>query len=107
MGRHKVHGSPAERQRAYLQRLRDRKPPAPTAPPTPKKQRPPSRPARLQAIISTVQDLRDEYQQWLDSTPESLQESEQAHRLTETIEQLQAIVDLLSDLSPPRGFGRD
>jgi hypothetical protein len=105
MGRRKVHGSAAERQRAYLQRLHDRNPPVP--PPNPKQRRPPSRPARLQAVISALEELRDEYQQWLDSTPESLQEGEQATRLTETVEQLQAVLDLLSDLAPPRGFGRD
>jgi hypothetical protein len=105
MGRNKVFSSPAERQRAYLQRLRDQH--VPVAPPDPKRARPPSRPARLQAIIGSVQNLRDEYALWGDSIPEPLQESEQATRLRETVEQLETIVDLLSELAPPRGFGRD
>jgi hypothetical protein len=107
MGRHKVYSSPAERQRAYLERLRGSNPQTAVATPLPKKQRPQSRPARLQAIMVAVQDMRDEYQRWLDTTPESLQGGEQATRLTETVEQLGVIADLLSEVAPPRGFGRD
>jgi hypothetical protein len=54
-----------------------------------------------------VVQLFDEYEDWLAALPESLQDSDQATRLTETIDQLAAVIDLLSDIDPPRGFGRD
>jgi len=110
MGRHKIFASHAERQQAY--RLRQlaasEKPPdpIPTAPP-PKKQRPPSRPARLRVVVAEVENLLQEYQEWYDAIPESLKESEQAVRLAETIEQLESIATQLADVNPPRGFGKD
>jgi hypothetical protein len=48
-----------------------------------------------------------EYQAWLDSLPEALEGSVQAERLEETIEQLDAIAELLGEVQPPLGFGRD
>jgi hypothetical protein len=59
------------------------------------------------ALCNAAEQLQGEYQAWLDSLPEPLQEGDQATRLTETIEALEAVVDLLSQLEPPRGFGRD
>ena len=103
MGRTRQHASAAERQRAYRQRLAYRRPEA-TPPPRP---RPPSRPRRLAALSAGVQQLRDEYQEWLSSLPESLEDSRQAQVLAEAVEQLEAVVDLLSEIQPPRGFGRD
>lgn len=103
MGRTRQHASAAERQRAYRQRLAYRRPEA-TPPPRP---RPPSRPRRLAALSAGVQQLRDEYQEWLSSLPESLGDSRQAQVLAEAVEQLEAVVDLLSEIQPPRGFGRD
>jgi hypothetical protein len=58
-------------------------------------------------VRSAVVQLFDEYEDWLAAVPESLQGSEQAQRLSETIDQLAAVIDLLSDIEPPRGFGRD
>jgi hypothetical protein len=39
--------------------------------------------------------------------PDSLQDGDQGARLAETIEQLGLVVDTLSEINPPRGFGRD
>jgi hypothetical protein len=39
--------------------------------------------------------------------PESLSESGQANMLAETIDLLSNVVELLSEICPPRGFGRD
>jgi len=58
-------------------------------------------------LTADVQQLHQEYEQWLESLPESLQDTEQANRLTETVEQLATVLDVLSDLNPPKGFGRD
>jgi hypothetical protein len=51
--------------------------------------------------------LKGEYDEWLDSLPESLQDGTTAERLAETIEQLEAVYDLLVEIQPPRGYGRD
>jgi len=39
--------------------------------------------------------------------PESLAAGDQAERLQETIEQLETAADLLDEIQPPRGYGRD
>jgi len=67
----------------------------------------PSRPARLLALEGSLRALQMEYQAWLDSLPEALEDSVQAERLGETIEQLDAIAELLGEVQPPLGFGRD
>lgn len=59
------------------------------------------------ALESSLRSLLEEYQGWLDTLPESLEDSGQAERLNETIEQLEAAVDILSEVQPPRGYGRD
>ncbi|MGI5845533.1 MAG: hypothetical protein ACOX9B_15375 [Candidatus Xenobium sp.] len=106
MGRSRIYASAAERQRAYRRRLAAGQA-APAPPPESRPRRQPSRPARLAAVRSAVVQLFDEYENWLAAVPESLQESGQAQRLAETIDQLAAVVDLLCDIDPPRGFGRD
>ena len=80
MGRNRLYATDAERQAAYRARN------ATTAPlrASPGK-RPPSRPARLAAIQRTLQELLDEYERWLERLPESLQDTDQAERLKETI----------------------
>lgn len=105
VGRSRVYASSAERQRAYRERLAGRRVGA--LPPVARRQRPPSRPARLAAIQEAVLKLFEEYEDWLASLPESLQESEQGQRVSETVDQLAAVIDLLADIELPRGFGRD
>lgn len=104
MARNRVYASDAERQQAY----RDRRATIPriSTPPI-RRRRQPSRPSRLIALCAGAEQLQCEYQVWLESLPEALQEGDQAARLTEAIEALETVVDLLSQIEPPRGFGRD
>ena len=106
MGRSKVYETAAERQKAYRCRVAARHDGGctPTKRRTP---RPPSRPARLASAVATLQALHDEYQAWLDSMPESLEDGDLAGKLQETIDQLEELVSQASDIDPPRGFGRD
>lgn len=105
----KIYASKAEKMRAYRARLQVRltgqAPPAPAPPAT--KKRPPSRPARLMALEMAVRDLQSEYEQWLERLPENLADGDLAQRLQETIEQFDTVADLLTDIKPPKGFGRD
>lgn len=104
MGRQKLHASDAERQRAY----RSRRGGTPLTQSKSKQgPRRPSRPVRFAAVQAAVLELFDEYEDWLASMPESLQESGQAHKLSETVDQLAAIIDMLGEIELPRGFGRD
>ena len=63
-----------------------------------------SRPQRWRDAVAELVTLQDEYRDWLDTLPPSLENSA-------TAEALRSICDLdLSDLEqiePPRGFGRD
>jgi len=43
----------------------------------------------------------------LESLPDTLQDSDQGAKLADVIEQLGAVVEILSELDPPKGFGRD
>ena len=106
MGRKPLYSSIAERQKAYRQRLQARQLGQPLPPPSPKR-RPPSRPARLTALLQTAEDLRDEYETWFNNLPAGINESSLAERLQETVEQLTAVVDILTELDPPKGYGRD
>jgi hypothetical protein len=66
-----------------------------------------SRPARLQAATSELEDLLADYENWQANLPESLQATETAAALNEAIDLLQQAVDLLQQITVPRGFGRD
>lgn len=104
MGRPRIHATAAERQRAYRARQG-----APAVSMTPQvgRCRQASRPARLAALDASLRSLLEEYQGWLDTQPESLEGSAQDERLKETVEQLEAALDILSEVEPPRGYGRD
>jgi len=105
MGRSKQYANAAERQKAYRQRLAAARPSQLSL--KPPRHRSPSRPARLVTVENEVRSLHDEYEHWLNSLPDSLEQTEQASRLTETVEQLEGVLDLLTEIQPPRGFGRD
>lgn len=105
MGRKRIHSNSAERQRAYRDRARESIG-APILPST-RRPRQPSRPARLAAAEREIRLLIDEYEDWLARLPESLQDSAQAQNLTECIESLSSAADLLAEITPPRGFGKD
>ncbi len=65
---------------------------------------PRSRPARWMAAAAELRDIQEEYQDWLDSLPQNLMESQTA----ELLQRICAIdlTDIL-DVDFPRGFGRD
>ena len=63
-----------------------------------------ARPQRWRDAVAELLVLQAEYAAWHDALPDSFRDSA-------TAEALQAIVDLdldvLADIAPPRGFGRD
>ena len=63
-----------------------------------------ARPQRWHDAVAELLALQAEYAAWHDALPDSLRDSA-------TAEALQAIVeldlDVLADIEPPRGFGRD
>ena len=94
--------SDAERQARYRARRQ-----AEQAPPQIRYRRPADRRARPQRWRDAVTELlvlQAEYAAWRDALPDSLRDGA-------TAEALQAIVefdlDVLADIEPPRGFGRD
>lgn len=105
MGRSRKYVNAAERQRAYRERLAAQQPNDLGT--LHQRSRGPSRPARLAKVQLAVQDLHDEYEQWLECLPASLEDSRQAQLLSETVEQLEGVLDLLSEVHLPLGFGRD
>ena len=107
MGRKRVYENSNERKKAYRFRLLSVQKQMPPVPPLPSRRRPPSRPKRLESVLSEVQALQQEYEEWLAALPESLQESGLAERLQETVDQLAQAADLLAEVEPPKGFGRD
>ena len=64
-------------------------------------------PARIAALESVAQALHDEYESWLSAVPEALQGGLVYDKLTETVEALSTILELIEKLDPPRGLGRD
>ena len=72
-----------------------------------RRQRKQSRPARLQSAISEIEDLLSDYENWQANLPESLQETQTAAMLNEAVDTFQQVVDLLQEITVPRGFGRD
>jgi hypothetical protein len=108
MSRPRLYANPAERQRAFRQRLAAIRAGQQVAPPPQvKRKKPPSRPARLEQSIKDLEALATEYEDWLAALPEPLQESALGDKLRETVEQLTAAADLLREVDPPKGFGRD
>jgi chromosome segregation ATPase len=64
----------------------------------------PSRSERLDEVMGKIGDakaeletLRDEMQNWLDSMPENLQESEKAGKIQEAIENLESMISSLDE----------
>ena len=63
------------------------------------------RPARWELCVDTLKGLQQEYQDWYDNLPPSLQQD------SPTARKLEAVINLdfseLEDIELPRGFGRD
>jgi len=91
--------TPAERQARRRARVhRQHIPPAPPA------RRPLPRPQRWAAAVAVLIDLQNQYRDWLDNLPASLEGSRLAEKL-EAIAELD--LDELMAIDPPRGYGRD
>ena len=104
MGRNRIYASAADRQKAYRDRTATCQPISPKPTPTGRR---PSRPARLRALITDILALRTEYEAWRDRLPDFREGSDEETRVTETIDLLDQAADILSEIEPPRGYGRD
>jgi hypothetical protein len=51
--------------------------------------------------------LHDEYEDWLNGRPDALESSVQYQKAEDTVEKLAAVLDLLGEIDPPLGYGRD
>ena len=101
VSRKRIYANAAERQKAYRQRA---------VAPEPKRAcsvRAISRPKRLAAALAAITHLQREYEQWRERLPEFQEGSEQETKLTETIDLLEQVLELLMDIQLPKGFGRD
>jgi hypothetical protein len=89
----------AERQRRYRQRRQKQEPLIRYRRPQDRR----SRPQRWTEAVETLRTLQEEYREWLDNLPETLQDSPLAEKLEAvcTLDLDELEVDL------PRGFGRD
>ena len=103
MARQRRYATAAERQRAYIERLKS----GISVPAQKRPARQPSRPRRLQALLTETEALLESYTVWQEALPESLQNGEQAEKLQNTIDALEQVVELLLDIEAPKGFGRD
>ena len=94
--------SNAERQARYRARRQAEQPPAKVRYRSPPDRR--TRARRWHDAVARLVALQTEYTAWYDALPDSLRDSA-------TAEALQAIVELdldaLTDIVPPRGYGRD
>jgi hypothetical protein len=95
--------SSAERQRAYIQRLKAGIPTAPK-PRRPVDRR--SKPQRWDDAVAELLRLLDTYQEARDNLPDSLAETAYVEKLDAVIE-LRELVETLADADLPKGFGRD
>jgi hypothetical protein len=72
---------------------------------------------REQVDVSAIEELKEEYEDWLGNLPENLEQSPTAEKLEATIEAAETIMDAASELVAaleeaegvelPLGFGRD
>lgn len=75
--------------------------------PRPRARRPPdqrSRPQRWRDAVAELVALQAEYAAWHAALPDSLQNSATAEILQEIVD---LDLDTLTDIQPPRGYGRD
>ncbi len=63
------------------------------------------------AAVIDLEELRSEYEEWLDNMPEGLEDSPTAEKLQEIVDldldQLTDGLDEFENAELPRGFGRD
>ena len=101
---------PAERSAAYRARRKATAAAAPTKPPVVVRYRRPadrrSRPERWADAVQTLADMLDQFQEWRDNLPSSLEDSPTAEALDAVLE-LRGHVEDLQAVELPKGFGRD
>jgi hypothetical protein len=93
----------AERQRAYINRLKAGMPPAPKAR-KPIDRR--TKPQRWDDAVAELLSLLDGYQDARDNLPDSLADTAYVEKLDAMLE-LRELVETLADADLPKGFGRD
>jgi hypothetical protein len=93
----------AERQRAYISRLKAGIPTAPK-PRKPIDRR--TKPQRWDDAIAELLSLLDGYQEVRDNLPDSLAETAYVEKLDAILE-LRELVETLAEADLPKGFGRD
>jgi hypothetical protein len=94
--------SDAERAKRYRERRKEGMPSVQYRRPADRR----TRPQRWAEAVQTLADLLDDYEQWRENLPSSLEESATAERLDELI-QLRDLVEQLQAAELPKGFGRD
>ena len=101
--------TPAERSAAYRARRKVTAAAAPTKPVVVRYRRPAdrrSRPERWADAVQTLADMLDQFQEWRDNLPSSLEDSQTAEALNAVLE-LRGHVEDLQAIQLPKGFGRD
>src|SRR5664279_1525623 len=102
--------TPAERSAAYRARRKVTAAATPTKPPVVVRYRRPadrrSRPERWADAVQTLADMLDQFQEWRDNLPSSLEGSATAEALDVVLE-LRGHVEDLQAVELPKGFGRD
>jgi len=102
--------TPAERSAAYRARRKVTAAAAPTKPAVVVRYRRPadrrSRPERWSDAVQTLADMLDQFQEWRDKLPSSLEASPTADVLDAVLE-LRGHVEDLQAVELPKGFGRD
>ena len=102
--------TPAERSAAYRARRKVTVAAAPAKPPVVVRYRRPadrrSRPERWAHAAQTLADMLDQFQEWRDKLPSSLEGTPTAEALDAVLE-LRGHVEDLQAVELPKGFGRD
>jgi hypothetical protein len=99
---HRIYASNADRQRAFrARRLGSAAAAPPLPPPCRKAPANPSRPARINSLLSETLRLSTEYQSWLDRLPPNLAGSRIAAQLEEVVAQLDEACAILEAIDPP------
>jgi hypothetical protein len=102
--------TPAERSAAYRARRKATVAATPTKPPAVVRYRRPadrrSRPQQWDDAVQTLAGLLDQFQEWRDNLPSSLENSATADALDAVLD-LRGYVEELQAVELPKGFGRD
>jgi hypothetical protein len=102
--------TPAERSAAYRARRKATAAATPTKPPAVVRYRRPAdrrgRPQQWADAVQTLAGLLDQFQEWRDNLPSSLENSATADALDAVLD-LRGYVEELQAVELPKGFGRD